>query len=83
MHSPFVLALGIFCASIILLRTIQIASRITWKGWSGHPLKFIGFTISYPFLVGGSLYVLLDREPALPLLLIGMMLYFLSERRRQ
>jgi len=82
MHNSFVFCVEIVCAAVILFRSIQIASLITWRDWRGHPLQFIGLTISYPFLVGGALSVLLNRDPGVPLLLVGMMLYFLSERRR-
>lgn len=82
MHNAYVLILEVVCVSIILMRAIQIGSQIAWKDWRGHPLQFIGLTISYPLLVGGSLSVLLNRDQGFPLLLVGMMLYFLSDRRR-
>ncbi len=52
MHSPFILGVEIFCASIILFRAIQLAARLDRKDWKGHPLQFIGNSICYPFLAG-------------------------------
>lgn len=81
MFSPFILLVEVFCASIILLRAIQIGSRLDWKHWSGHPLRFIGNSIAYPLLAGGALGILFERNSGFLLLLIGIMFQMLSERR--
>lgn len=82
MHSTFIFTLEIVCAAVILFRSIQIAAHLDWKNWKGHPLQFIGNSICYPFLAGGALGILLDRTGGYILLLIGVMLMILSERRR-
>lgn len=82
MHNSFIYYLEIACIIVILFRAIQIGSRLTWDDWDGHKLQFVGFAVSYPLLLGGSLSVLFHREAGAPLLLSGMMIYFLSERRR-
>ncbi len=82
MHSPFIIGVEIFCAAIILFRSIQIAARLDWKSWKGHPLQFVGNSICYPFLAGGALGILLDRKGGFILLLIGIMLLILTDRRR-
>jgi hypothetical protein len=81
MHNV-ILGIEVVCATIILSRSIQIAAHIDWRQWKGHPLQFIGNSIAYPFLVGGSLCVLLERHGAFLLLLVGVMLLMLSDRRR-
>ncbi len=81
MHN-FIFGVEIFCAAIILFRSIQIAASLDWKEWKGHPLQFIGHSICYPFLAGGSLYILLDRKGGFILLLVGIMLLMVSDRRR-
>ena len=80
MHN-FIFGVEIFCAAIILFRSIQIAARLDWKEWKGHPLQFIGHSICYPFLAGGSLCILLERKGGFILLLAGIMLLMVSDRR--
>jgi hypothetical protein len=82
MHSNFYLGVALICAAVILFRSIQIAAHLDWKQWKGHPLQFIGNSIAYPFLAGGSLCVLLERRGGFLLLLIGVMFLMLSDRRR-
>lgn len=82
MHSPFIIGVEIICASVILFRSIQIAARLDWDSWKGHPLQFVGNTICYPLLAGGSVGILLDRKGGFILLLVGIMLMILTDRRR-
>lgn len=82
MHSPFIIGVEIFCAAIILFRAIQIAYQLDWKSWKGHPLQFVGNSLCYPLLAGGSLEILLNRNGGFVLLLLGIMLMILSDRRR-
>jgi len=82
MYNPFILGVEIVCSSIILFRSIQIGSRLDWKTWNGHPLQFIGNSLAYPLLAGGSIGVILDRSGGFVLLLLGVMLLIVSDRRR-
>jgi len=82
MHD-FVFGLEILAAAVILLRSIQIGSMLAWKEWSGHPLQFIGKSICYPLMAGGAAGILFERHWGYLLLLIGVMILMLSERRRQ
>ncbi len=82
MYNAYVFILEIFCASVILFRSIQIAARLDWKLWQGHPLQFVGNSIGYPLLTGGALGILLDRKAGFLLLLVGIMLLVISDRRR-
>lgn len=82
MHSSFIIGVEIFCAAIILFRAIQIASQLDWRNWKGHPLQFVGNSLCYPLLAGGSLGILLNRNGGFVLLLLGIMLMILSDRRR-
>lgn len=82
MDSIFIIGIEIICASIILFRSIQIAARLDWGTWKGHPLQFIGNSIAYPLWAGGSIGILLDRNWGFILLLIGVTLLILADRRR-
>lgn len=82
MYNSFIHYLEIVCIIVILFRAFQIGSHVEWDEWNGHKLQFIGFAISYPLLLGGALSILFHREAGGPLLLSGMMIYLLSERRR-
>jgi hypothetical protein len=82
MYSSFVIGIEIICASVILFRSIQIAARLDWETWKGHPLQFVGNSICYPLLAGGSIGILLERKGGFILLLVGIMLLILIDRRR-
>jgi len=81
MHNIF-FGVEVLCAAIIVFRSIQIGSQIRWKDWAGHPLQFIGNSVGYPMLAGGAFGILLDRHGGFMLLLVGISLLILSERRR-
>ncbi len=82
MYNGYILTIEILCSTIIIFRSIQIAVSLDFEQWKGHPLKFIGNSIAYPFLMGGSLFIILNRGGGFILLLVGVMLLMMSDRRR-
>lgn len=83
MYNHFIFGVEVFASAIILLRACQLGSQLAWNEWKGHPLQFIGISAAYPLLVGGAIGILLDRQGGYVLLLLGVMLLILSDRRRQ
>jgi hypothetical protein len=83
MYNHISFAVQVISAAVILVRTIQLGSHLTWSEWKGHPLQFIGMTLAYPMLMGGAVGFLLSREEGFTFLIAGVALVILSDRRRQ
>lgn len=68
-------------ASVVLMHCICVASQLSRKEWGGHPLQFIGLSVSYPLIGGGALGAALGWPHAIWILLFGMAGLFLFDRR--
>lgn len=75
------LILTLLAASIVLMRCICVASQLSRKEWGGHPLQFIGLSVSYPLIGGGALGTALGWHHATFILLFGMAGLILFDRR--
>ncbi len=73
--------LSIISAMVVLVRTICVSARLNRKNWKGNPLRFTGISFSYAMICGGALGIPLCWNPAPHLLLLGIAMRIVSERR--
>ena len=70
------------CAGIVLVRCVCVAAKMSHREWEGHPLQFYGITASYALTGGGAVGMALGMVSAPVLLLIGVALWVVFDRRR-
>ena len=68
-------------AAVILSHCILIASRLSRRKWQGHVARYFFVTTSYSLIAGGALGAALGWTLGCELLIIGMAVLLLSERR--
>lgn len=69
-------------ALVVMARATCLSSMYARANWRGHALRFIGMALGYSVLSGGAAATLLLPAWASPLLLGGLALVFMSDRRR-
>lgn len=79
--NPILILFEMIAAVVILTRCVCIASTHSRKTWEGHPLAFIGIATGYPLLVGGAIGMLLGWTASPWLLLFGVAIVILADRR--
>lgn len=80
--SVITMLIEVFAVGVVLLHCVCVAAKISRKDWSGHPLQFIGVAASRALFVGGTVGMLLHFQAAPWLLLAGIVIYILTDRRR-
>lgn len=71
----------LIAAIVVLVRTVCLAAKMSARDWPGHPIRFVGIAAANAFLAAGAVgVVLLWRHGAL-LLLVGVAIRLLLDRR--
>jgi hypothetical protein len=70
-------------AAIVLVRCVCVAAKISRRNWHGHPFQFAGISAAYALIGGGAGGMALGWHVAPWLLLLGVVLWVLFDRRRQ
>lgn len=70
-------------AGAVLVRCICVASKMSASSWRGHRLQFTALSMAYALLAGGASGTVLGFNHAPDLLLCGLALWAISERRRE
>lgn len=71
----------IIAAGVVLFRATCIAAHFDRKKWVGPKWRFAGIAIAYALLAGGALGVAVNRPMGPTLLLVGVALMFVADRR--
>ena len=75
--------ISIAAAIVVVVRVICVAAHLSRKEFAGHPLRFAGLALAYPLVGGGALALALGWMDGKPLLLFGIGLLMLADRRMQ
>lgn len=67
--------------AVILSHCVLIASRLSRRKWQGHVLRYFLVSTSYSLIAGGALGAALGWMRGCELLLVGIAVLWLSERR--
>lgn len=81
-HDGLVLG-GVMALAVltILHHCIAIASRLSRKDWNGHWLRYTALAAAYALIAGGSLGAALRWQLGCDMMVAGVALLFLAERR--
>lgn len=79
--SLFASLLMLVSAAIVLVRSVCVAAHLNRLEWAGHPLAFIGSATGYSLLGSGAAGMALGYAPAPLLLLVGVALLVICDRR--
>lgn len=74
--------LTVISALVIITRVICLSSRIAHASWTGHKLQFTALSAGHAFLLGGAGAALIYPNWAMPLLIVGIAIVILSDRRK-
>lgn len=72
----------LLAAGVVLIRTICMASKMSVRDWRGHPLFFAAIAAANSLLAAGAVGIVLGWHKGTFLLLLGVALKLLTERRR-
>lgn len=75
----------IFCmtaAALVLYKTLGVIAHISPDKFAGHPWRFIRFTMHYALVSAGSVATALGLSIGGVMLLAGLALMALADRRR-
>ena len=81
--STLLLLIELLCVGVVLVRAVCVAAKLNRRNWCGHPLQFIGIATSYTLLAGGALGILMRHPDAPWILLAGVALWIVFDKRRQ
>lgn len=73
--------LMILSAIIVMVHCTCMIARLNYRNWFGRQLQFVGLTVSYSFIAGGSVGIALSWPPAAAVLLFGLAGWILFDRR--
>lgn len=79
----FLILFELLCAGIVVVRCVCVAARMSRREFTGHPLQFLGTTLGYTFIAGGAVGMVLQLGAAQWLLLAGVALWIIFDRRRR
>lgn len=68
-------------AGVVLVRCICMAPRLSPGKWTGHPGRLAGMVVAFGLLGGGAIGAVMTRPYAAYLLLAGIALLFIFDRR--
>lgn len=68
---------------IILIGFLRVAALTNVDSFDGHPLRFLAFSAHWAMLVAGSLLLTFGVQAGGSLLLLGIALGVLADRRRR
>lgn len=69
-------------AGVILARSVCLAAKLSANDWPGHPVRFAGIAAANALLAAGAVGVVLGWTPGTVLLLVGVAIKMMSDRRR-
>ncbi len=69
-------------AGVVLVKTICLAAQVNARDWPGHPLRFAGLAAAHAFMAAGATGVALGWPNGAVLLMVGVAVKAISERRR-
>lgn len=75
-------ALHLIAAAVVVFRCICVASSLNFRDWEGHPWQFIAIALGHALMAAGALALTLGKHYAGFLLLIGVALLILFDRRK-
>lgn len=81
--SVIMTALSLAAAAIVLLRAIHVAGHVDTDSWRGHPVMYSVYSAHWALLSAGALAVALGMQAGGPMLLLGVAMLMLSDRRKQ
>lgn len=71
----------LIAAGVILSRSICLAARLSANDWPGHPVRFAGIAAANSLLAAGAVGVVLGWNHGTFLLITGVAVKMISDRR--
>lgn len=80
--STLIWLVSLLAAGVVLVRVICVSANLSRRNFKGHSLHFLAIAASYALLAGGAVGTVLHLEIAPRLLLAGVALWVVFDRRR-
>lgn len=80
--STLIWLLSLLAAGVVLVRVICVSANLSRRNFNGHPLHFLAISASYALLAGGAAGTVLHWDIGPRLLLAGVALWVVFDRRR-
>ena len=74
--------LCVIFAAIVMYRTIDLVWMLNIRQFSGHPWRFVALSVHCALVGAGAVAVALGAEVGGPMLLAGITLMVVADRRR-
>ena len=68
--------------AVVLFKTISVIASINIHNFDGHPLQFVGMAVQWSLLLGGAAATLIGLSIGAAMLVYGLAVMILSDRRR-
>lgn len=78
----FIFPFALIAVAVVATRCICVAAALNFRDWTGHPARFFGVAIGYSLLAAGALAVIFLKPHGGSILLIGVAMTFVFDRRR-
>ena len=70
-------------AGIVLFKVVSVMAAINIQAFDGHPLQFVGLAVHWALMGAGSVAVALGLSIGGAMLLAGMAMMVIIDRRRK
>ena len=80
-HNKILLVIEVLAALVVIWRTVVLAAHSKPASWKECRVKFVAHTFAYTAMIGGAIGIVFQTHLGHVLLLIGLALLFLSDRR--
>lgn len=67
--------------AVVMQHGLSLVAHLSPKRWFGCKWKFVGLASANALICGGSVGALLSWPPSSALMVIGLALFFISDRR--
>lgn len=80
--STLIWLVSLLAAGVVLVRVVCVAAHLSRRNFNGHPLQFLALSASYALLAGGATGTVLHLKIGPLMLLVGVALWVVFDRRR-
>lgn len=80
--SPVLSALCLVAALMVVYHILHIASVIDVRRFEGHPIRFAALAACWTLFAAGALMVCMGKPIGGPMLLVGLAILSVADRRR-